>query len=750
MAACDVVVSLRSPTMGETSGTVVRALSPARPLVVSDVGWFSELPDDGRHQGGAGRARGGDARGGARAAARRRRGARTAMGAAALELAADGARRSTASRTSTSAALEEAAGGEAVREAVVREVAEAAADVGIGPDDPEAKELAARLREAGLGGEAALSGATSARSFPVPAWAWLAGIVAVSTLVRYVFGRGTVGARGSWSTSSSTPSSRRASPTRAASSSAGEATAAYGIVYPVLIAPAWALFESVPQAYAAAKAINALVMSLAAVPAYFLARRVLVEPLALVAAALTVAVPSMVYTATLMTENAFYPLFLTAALAIVLWLERPTPLRTAIVLGVCLVAYLTRQQAVALLPALLTAPLLVAGQSRVPPLRARSTDSPCRGLARDRDRPAGARALAARHLRRLRGGGPRRLLGRARWRSGSPTTSAELEPLARRDPVRRADPPGADAAPADRARPHLRRRRPQPVLLARAGGGRVRLRADVPHRGAEHVLRRAALLHRAARVDRARPAETAAGDGDWRRCSPSGCRSAIPYDDFIGLNAVSDTAALLPLGWLVEQGLALSDASLVVLAGCRRRRPRVSLRAPPLRARAAGARARLLRRVAAPDRRPASLSLGAAPVRRHRDEGSRLDRPLGGARWPTWRFVWTGTSSEFTIWENEIFSRSIGDDLHDRTGCPRRARADASLDRPAAPAIVRSADGRRVPCARNRAHRRDRSSSEAPWSARTEVKRMVLYRVRRPAAAARVRRRALPAGHVVG
>jgi hypothetical protein len=49
------------------------------------------------------------------------------------------------------AALEEAAGGEAVRGAVTREVAEAAADVGIGPDDAEAKELAARLREAELG-----------------------------------------------------------------------------------------------------------------------------------------------------------------------------------------------------------------------------------------------------------------------------------------------------------------------------------------------------------------------------------------------------------------------------------------------------------------------------------------------------------------------------------------------------------------------------------------------------------------------
>ena len=57
------------------------------------------------------------------------------------------------------------------------------------------------------------------------------------------------------------------------------ATAAYGIVYPLLIAPAWAIFHAVPDAYAAAKAINAFVMSLAAVPAYFLARRMLSMPL---------------------------------------------------------------------------------------------------------------------------------------------------------------------------------------------------------------------------------------------------------------------------------------------------------------------------------------------------------------------------------------------------------------------------------------------------------------------------------------
>src|SRR5581483_3636421 len=46
MAACDVCVNLRAPTMGETSGSVIRALSLGKPVVVSDVGWFAELPDE--------------------------------------------------------------------------------------------------------------------------------------------------------------------------------------------------------------------------------------------------------------------------------------------------------------------------------------------------------------------------------------------------------------------------------------------------------------------------------------------------------------------------------------------------------------------------------------------------------------------------------------------------------------------------------------------------------------------------------
>jgi hypothetical protein len=72
-----------------------------------------------------------------------------------------------------------------------------------------------------------------------------------------------------------------------------------------------------------------------------------------------VAVPSMLYTGTLMTETVFYPLFVCLALALVLALERPTVIRQLVVLGLCLLAFLTRAQSVVLIPAIASAPLLL-------------------------------------------------------------------------------------------------------------------------------------------------------------------------------------------------------------------------------------------------------------------------------------------------------------------------------------------------------------------------------------------------------
>ena len=60
-----------------------------------------------------------------------------------------------------------------------------------------------------------------------------------------------------------------------------------------------------------------MVVSLAAIPAYLLARRVCSRPFAFAAAVLAMSVPTLLFAGMLMTENAFYPAFLLAALAMV-------------------------------------------------------------------------------------------------------------------------------------------------------------------------------------------------------------------------------------------------------------------------------------------------------------------------------------------------------------------------------------------------------------------------------------------------
>jgi glycosyltransferase involved in cell wall biosynthesis len=149
LAASDVSVSLRYPTMGETSGVVVRALSLGRPLVVSDIGWFADLPDEV-----ASKVPLGDDEVVVLAAALERLAGepqlRAEMGAAARALA-EGEHALERVAEAYTAALEEAAGGETVRESVRQEVAAAAAETGLSPDGAALDEVAERLREVGRG-----------------------------------------------------------------------------------------------------------------------------------------------------------------------------------------------------------------------------------------------------------------------------------------------------------------------------------------------------------------------------------------------------------------------------------------------------------------------------------------------------------------------------------------------------------------------------------------------------------------------
>jgi hypothetical protein len=200
----------------------------------------------------------------------------------------------------------------------------------------------------------------------------------------------------------------------------GFAWGTHNVVYPLLLAPAYLLFDSPPDAYAATKAVNAALMSAAALPAYALARRLVSPPAAVVCALLSLLVPSLAYTATVMTENAFYPIFLLAALALVRHLERPSAGRALVVAGALALAALTRTQGLVLVPAVLTAAAIVDAMTgearwrRTPPLAALTA--------------AGALAAAAAGL--ARDGSPLALLGPYRAALELPSPLSTLDWLA--------------------------------------------------------------------------------------------------------------------------------------------------------------------------------------------------------------------------------------------------------------------------------------------------------------------------------
>jgi len=141
----------------------------------------------------------------------------------------------------------------------------------------------------------------------------------------------------------------------------GGAAPRYGYVYPAVLTVAQRLGGDERSAYAIAQGLNAIVFSLSAVPAYLIARRVVRrQSSALLVALLAVVLPSFILTSAIMTENAFYPLFLTSALLMLRALERPTLARQLLVVVAAGVTFLARAQGVVLLPAYLLAVVLLA------------------------------------------------------------------------------------------------------------------------------------------------------------------------------------------------------------------------------------------------------------------------------------------------------------------------------------------------------------------------------------------------------
>jgi glycosyltransferase involved in cell wall biosynthesis len=365
MAACDACILLRAPTMGETSGSAIRTLALGKPLVVSDVGWFAELPDDVGLKVPVGE------------------GEVEALTGALQRLSEPGVAASLGESARAYvraehdlgrvaeeyvAALEQSAGSGAVEAKVLRAIAQAAADTGADPARI-APELAG-LGIAGSNGHVLVSDTRPGFLRTWPIWAWLGSLYVVATAVQLAIG---LRVTSPWIMVDELVYSDMArSFAQTGHFLIRGAHANYGFLYPLLLSPAYALFGSISDVYQWAHLINTLAMCSVVFPAYLLARRVVRPGFALLAALLAVAIPSTVYIGTLMTENAFYPVFVWLAYALVLALERPTLKRQLVVLALCALAFITRAQAVALFAAVLTAPLALAWIERGRPRRLRA------------------------------------------------------------------------------------------------------------------------------------------------------------------------------------------------------------------------------------------------------------------------------------------------------------------------------------------------------------------------------------------
>jgi hypothetical protein len=498
----------------------------------------------------------------------------------------------------------------------------------------------------------------------IPAWAWLAGLVVSSILLRYGLGRRNAAP---WIMVDELVYSELAKSFAATGHFLwrDEPAGSYGFVYPVLISPAYRAFSSVPQAYAAAKTINAEVMSLAAIPSYLLARRVVSAPFALLGALLAVAVPSMLYTGTMMTENAFYPVFLAAALALVLVLERPTALRQVALLALCGLAFATRVQALALLPALVTAPLLLAWFDR----------RGWRSLGAYRvlwGALGGAVALVL-AVQLARGHSPRAVLGayevagRHHYTVGS-VSRWFLYHVAELDLYVGVAPFAALLLVAALARGLPR---PAQAFVAAALAVsfwlvlEVAAFASLPTVGRieeRNMFFVAPLFFTALLlwVERGAPRPPVAAG--LAAALAVALPPLIPYRTAIGVQATSDTLALLPWWWLQDHVITLGQVWIAVLVG----------------ALAVAALLLLVPRQLAlvlPAVVLGYLALTFFPVENGR-HGLRMaslgalfqgitagrvdwvDRAAG--RNTDVAFLWSGRLDAFTLWENEFFNRSIG------------------------------------------------------------------------------------------
>ena len=143
----------------------------------------------------------------------------------------------------------------------------------------------------------------------------------------------------------------------------GLSTPYYSLLTPALVGLPLTLDDR-ETGLAIAQALQALAMSLVAVPVYLWGKRLVGPGWALAAAALAVLPPALWYGGLLMTEALFYPAVTVALFALARMLETPTLERQGLFLLAVSIAAAVRLQALVLVPALLLAAGLDAWLAR--------------------------------------------------------------------------------------------------------------------------------------------------------------------------------------------------------------------------------------------------------------------------------------------------------------------------------------------------------------------------------------------------
>jgi hypothetical protein len=155
----------------------------------------------------------------------------------------------------------------------------------------------------------------------------------------------------------------------------GKAGLAYSPLYPIVLSPIYALTSSIHTAYEWAKVENAVLISLSVFPIYGISRFVLSRTRAVGVAALSLLAPLMLYSGFEMSESLAYPLSLFAIWMMLRTVDLPSVANDALLLATIALACAARLQLVALVPAVVTAILLVAvvrpddGKARLRALR---------------------------------------------------------------------------------------------------------------------------------------------------------------------------------------------------------------------------------------------------------------------------------------------------------------------------------------------------------------------------------------------